>query len=160
MKQSKIRGLFATSHRHADVQPFPVKQHPEQLLGVTNAITPSIPPSSSSPRAFLAEHSAIWCRSCLWSAGLAGAQLLVHPQLHGCGGQRGKRRKKKKQKALILCKHCSAIAKRLACYQHWNGSRARVFLHCGCLQLAKINPTLRFGVPDTSVFLPGKLSTF
>lgn len=94
MKQSKIRGLFATSHRHADVQPFPVKQHPEQLLGVTNAITPSIPPSSSSPRAFLAEHSAIWCRSCLWSAGLAGAQLLVHPQLHGCGGQRGKRRKK------------------------------------------------------------------
>lgn len=51
-----------------------------------------------------------------------------------CFGERGGRGKK----AFLLCRHCSAAAKRVMCYQHCFNHKGKAQRHTGCCEVKSI----------------------
>ena len=109
------------------------------LLWKTNSITMSVPTSFSFSLTFIAEHSITW----VWSIPLVSlCQLswlcppssLLTPRLFAGEGKA----EWEKEKALMLCKHCSAIAKTLMCYQQGFNHKSRRQHHAGCREENKL----------------------
>jgi len=84
-------------HQPTDAQPVPKKWQP-------------LP--TSTPSAFIAEHDPVWCGISLWSVGVSCPKFLCNPSL--LAG----RAVWEAEKALTLCKYCSAVTKTSQCYQH------------------------------------------
>ena len=116
-KQSKTRNSFATSHWQADVQPLPGKpgSSPVMVSWRTNAIIPSVPPSSFTP-AFIAEHDVAWYGLTLVSP---GQLLALSPPSFWCTPSLlAGRAAGEAEKSLALCEHCSNTSVCYHCYFH------------------------------------------
>lgn len=84
-----------------------------------------------------AEHDVLWhgiscCSALVRCPSCAPPNVFLTPVylLEGQG---------EKQNALILCKHCSAIAETLVCYQHWFGHKSKTWHYRGCCE-EKLSP--------------------
>jgi len=84
-------------HQLTDAQPVPPRQHPLPKSPRVSLLT-----TSSYAREYPLGQLSWLCPS----------QPLVHPSLPAVGAERGT------EKALMLCKQCSASAKTSLCYQH------------------------------------------
>jgi len=58
---------------------------------------------------------------------VSSSDLLLTPSILGGGEQ-------EKEKALTLCKQCSATAETLVCYQHWFSHKSKAQHPTGCCE--------------------------
>lgn len=89
-----------------------------------SAITTNVPLSSSFPPAVIAQQDAMWNRIPLPSVGVSQLCPLPVPMHLLAAGVVGEA-----ERALTLCKHCSAVTKTLVRHQHCWGRKSKTWHH-------------------------------